>query len=50
MWVMEGVRGGKYRMISRVSPDYTGNVPAFRVACEKFIELAGPEVAASRRR
>ena len=43
-WVMESVRDGKYRLVERWAPDYTGREPGFRLLCEKFIKLAGPAI------
>ncbi len=44
-WVIESVRDGKYRLVERWSPKAGGPHAAFRAACEKFLELAGPGVA-----
>jgi hypothetical protein len=43
-WVMESVRGGKYRMVQRWTPGATGRDPGFRWLCETFLTLAGPGV------
>ena len=41
-WVIENVRGGKYRLIERWSPKASGPHAAFRAACDQFLDLAGP--------